>query len=135
MLSMELVPLLSFGKIHPSHLLLGRKLQESGRKVGSGLGQSQHCAEPVASTQIGSTSPGCATFTFRNARAVRKQACSSFSSACSSLCILARAGVKSGASQPFPQSPPSDHFVLGWYLLFRVKSVPERRSCSSRAAH
>lgn len=131
MLSTESAPSLSFGKIHPSHLLLGRKLHESGSKAGSGLGQSQYCAEPVAGARIGSTSPGRATFTFQNARAVRKQECSSFSGARSSLCILACASVESGASQPLPQSPPSGHFVLGWYLLFQVKSVPERRSRSS----
>lgn len=118
MLSTESTPSLSFGKIHPSHLLLRRKPHESGSKAGSGLGQSQYCAEPVAGARIGSTSPGRATFTFQNARAVRKQECSSFSGARSSLCILACASVESGASQPLPQSPPSGHFVLGVVFAF-----------------
>lgn len=82
MLSVGSVPSLSLGKIHPSHLLLGRKLQELGRKAVSGLGQSRYCAESVTGTQMGSTSPGCADFIFRNAGAVQKQLCSSFSSAC-----------------------------------------------------
>lgn len=55
MLGAESVPLLSFGKTRASHLLLRRKLQELGRKVDLGLGQSQYRAKPVAGTQIGST--------------------------------------------------------------------------------
>lgn len=45
---------MSFGKAHPPHLLLGRKLQEPGRRARPGLGQSQGSAEPVASTGTGS---------------------------------------------------------------------------------
>lgn len=36
---------LSFGKTHPSYLILRRKLQELGRKAGLGLGRSQHCGQ------------------------------------------------------------------------------------------
>ena len=108
--------------------------KNAGAVQESGLGAVPVLCWALAGTRIGSTSPGHATFTFRNARAVRKQACSS-SSARSTLCILACAVVKSGASQPFSQSPPLDHFVLGYYSLFWVKSMLERRSCSSRAAH
>lgn len=50
MLGVKSMPLLSFGKIHPSRLLLRRKLQESFRKAGSGLEQSQYSAEPTAGT-------------------------------------------------------------------------------------
>lgn len=57
MLGTGLVPLLSLGKIHPSRLLFRRKLQDSGRKAGSGLGQSRYCAEPGAGIWIGSTQP------------------------------------------------------------------------------
>lgn len=47
MLGVGSVPSPSLGKIHSSRLLLGGKLQESGRKAGSGLGQSHYCAEPA----------------------------------------------------------------------------------------
>lgn len=53
----EWAPSLSFGEAHPSHLLLGRKLQESGRKTSPGLGQWQCYAEHTDSSTL--RFPGC----------------------------------------------------------------------------
>lgn len=107
MLREEWAPSLSFGKAHPPHLLLGTKLQESGGQGEQGWGSPGSVLSPWAALSVP-----------RAVRAVRERPCGSSSSARSSLRALARAAVKSGAPQPFPQSPPSDHSVLGWYLLF-----------------
>lgn len=51
------VPSRSLGKIHPSRQLVGRELQDLGRKAGLGLGQCRCCAQPLAGTGTGSTWP------------------------------------------------------------------------------